>query len=130
MNIGQVARISGISNRMIRHYESIGLIKSTARSASGYRIYNDEDLQVLKFIKQSRNHGFTLEQIGQLLSLWQNRERASADVKALATQHISELNEKIDELTRMRDALAKLARSCAGDKRSACTILDTLAGVR
>lgn len=130
MNIGQVARISGISNRMIRHYESIGLIKSTARSASGYRIYNDEDLQVLKFIKQSRNHGFTLEQIGQLLSLWQNRERASADVKALATQHISELNEKIDELTRMRDALAKLARSCAGDKRSTCTILDTLAGVR
>jgi MerR family copper efflux transcriptional regulator len=126
-NIGQAARASGVSAKMIRHYESIGLIGAARRTDAGYRVYNDQDVQVLQFIHRSRALGFSLEQIGDLLALWQDKERASADVRALAQRHIDALNRKILELESMRRTLEKLASSCHGDQRSACPILDDLA---
>ncbi|AKU24432.1 Cu(I)-responsive transcriptional regulator [Massilia sp. NR 4-1] len=126
MNIGQAATASGVSAKMIRYYESIGLVSESRRSDSGYRIYNDKDLHALRFIKRARNLGFSLEQIRDLLSLWQNNERASADVKAIALAHVDELNQRIRELSEMRDTLASLADSCHGDQRPDCPILQTL----
>jgi len=126
MNIGQAATASGVSAKMIRYYESIGLMRETARTDAGYRIYNDKDLHTLRFIKRARNLGFSLEQIRDLLSLWQNSERASADVKAIALSHVDELNQRILELTEMRDTLSTLAECCHGDERPDCPILQTL----
>ncbi|MBB3118947.1 Cu(I)-responsive transcriptional regulator [Pseudoduganella violacea] len=126
MNIGQAATASGVSAKMIRYYESIGLVSESRRSDSGYRIYTDKDLHALRFIKRARNLGFSLEQIRDLLSLWQNNERASADVKAIALAHVDELNQRIRELSEMRDTLASLADSCHGDQRPDCPILQTL----
>ncbi|UMR30568.1 Cu(I)-responsive transcriptional regulator [Massilia sp. MB5] len=126
MNIGQAATASGVSAKMIRYYESIGLVSESRRSDSGYRIYSDKDLHALRFIKRARNLGFSLEQIRDLLSLWQNNERASADVKAIALAHVDELNQRIRELSEMRDTLASLADSCHGDQRPDCPILQTL----
>ncbi|UTY58468.1 Cu(I)-responsive transcriptional regulator [Massilia sp. erpn] len=126
MNIGQAATASGVSAKMIRYYESIGLVSESRRSDSGYRIYGDKDLHALRFIKRARNLGFSLEQIRDLLSLWQNNERASADVKAIALAHVDELNQRIRELSEMRDTLASLADSCHGDQRPDCPILQTL----
>lgn len=126
MNIGQAAAASGVSAKMIRYYESIGLVRETARTDSGYRIYGDNDLHTLRFIKRARNLGFSLEQIGDLLSLWQDTGRASADVKTIAISHVAELNQRIVELTEMRDTLASLAKTCHGDGRPDCPILQTL----
>lgn len=126
MNIGDAARASGISVKMIRHYESLGLIKEAERTASGYRVYSQSDIHSLSFIKSARSLGFSLAQIEQLLSLWADRDRASADVKALATEHIEELDVKIRELTAMRDLLAELASTCHGDNRADCPILSGL----
>ncbi len=126
MNIGQAARQSGISAKMIRHYESIGLIRSSARTEAGYRTYSQNDLYILRFIKRARSLGFSLESIGHLLSLWQNQERASADVKALAQDHIRQLNIKILELTEMRDVLLTLVDGCQGNQRPECPILHGL----
>lgn len=126
MNIGQAATASGVSAKMVRYYESIGLIKATARTDSGYRIYGDKDLHMLRFIKRARNLGFSLEQIRDLLSLWQNEDRASADVKKIALGHVAELNKRIRELTEMRDTLSTLASCCHGDDRPDCPILETL----
>jgi MerR family copper efflux transcriptional regulator len=126
MNIGQAASASGVTAKMIRYYESIGLMRETARSDSGYRIYNDKDLHTLRFIKRARSLGFSLEQIRDLLSLWQNNERASADVKAIALDHVKDLNQRIRELTEMRDTLSTLASCCHGDDRPDCPILQTL----
>ncbi|MBQ0758917.1 MAG: Cu(I)-responsive transcriptional regulator [Zhongshania sp.] len=126
MNIGQAAKASGISVKMIRHYESLGLIKEAARSTAGYRLYSANDVHNLSFIRSARSLGFSLAQIEQLLSLWADRDRASADVKALAINHIEELDDKIRELTTMRNLLAELAGNCHGDGRADCPILSGL----
>ncbi|WP_060510470.1 Cu(I)-responsive transcriptional regulator [Pseudomonas sp. NBRC 111124] len=127
MNIGQAARRSGLSTKMIRYYESIGLLKPATRSDSGYRLYQAEDLHSLAFIKRSRDLGFSLDEVGKLLTLWQDRGRASADVKALAMQHIDELNRRIEELVSLRDTLGDLVAHCQGDDRPDCPILKDLA---
>ncbi|QXI29186.1 Cu(I)-responsive transcriptional regulator [Pseudomonas vanderleydeniana] len=127
MNIGQAARQSGLSAKMIRYYESIGLLKAATRTDSGYRLYGADELHTLAFIKRSRDLGFSLEEVGKLLTLWQDRQRASVDVKALARQHIDELNRKIDELAGLRDTLQELVEHCHGDHRPDCPILRDLA---
>ncbi|MEH6564881.1 MAG: Cu(I)-responsive transcriptional regulator [Halopseudomonas sp.] len=127
MNISQVARASGLSARMIRHYEQIGLLSAPARSEAGYRQYNENELHQLRFIRSARQLGFSMEQVAQLLTLWQDRSRSSAEVKALAQQHLQELEQKIAELQAMRDTLAELARSCQGDARADCPIINSLA---
>jgi len=127
MNIGQAARQSGLSAKMIRYYESIGLLAAAHRTDSGYRIYGADDLHTLAFIKRSRDLGFSLEEVGKLLTLWQDRQRASADVKALARQHIHDLNQKIRELAGLRDTLQDLVEHCNGDHRPDCPILKELA---
>jgi len=126
MNIGQAAKASGVSAKMIRYYESIRLIKAGQRTDSGYRIYNHNDVHTLRFIKRARTLGFSLEQIKELLSLWQDPARASADVKAIAHAHLAELDKRIRELTEMRDTLRHLEHACSGDHRPECPILHTL----
>lgn len=127
LTIGDAAKASGVSAKMIRHYESIGLIDAARRTDSGYRLYSDQDVHVLRFVHRARELGFSLEQIGVLLSLWQDKSRASADVRALARSHITELDRKIAEMQAMRRTLESLAASCHGDARSDCPILDDLA---
>ncbi len=124
MNIGQAASASGVSAKMIRYYESIDLVEAAGRSDGGYRMYGETDIHVLRFIGQARTLGFSIEQIRQLLSLWQDQHRASAEVKAIATQHIRELDARIAELVMMRDTLTFLARHCAGNRRPRCPILE------
>jgi MerR family copper efflux transcriptional regulator len=128
MNIGQAAKASGLTAKMLRYYERIGLLAPAGRTDSGYRQYGAEDLRVLAFVRRSRELGFSLEEIRQLLSLWQDRQRASADVKALAKRHIAELDQKIAELTRLRSTLGELVSCCHGDASPECPILDTLGG--
>jgi MerR family copper efflux transcriptional regulator len=127
MNIGQAAAATGISAKMIRYYESIALIPAGKRTDAGYRVYGDNDLHTLRFVKRARLLGFSLEQIRGLLSLWQNKERASADVKTIAMGHVAELNQRIAELTEMRDTLQTMASCCHGDQRPECPILQSLA---
>lgn len=127
MNIGQAASASGISAKMIRHYESIHLIKASTRTDAGYRTYTESDLHTLRFIKRGRSLGFSLEQIKDLLSLWNDAHRASADVKAIALTHVADLEKRITELSEMRDTLQDLAQSCSGDARADCPILRGLA---
>ena len=127
MNIGQASKASGVSQRMIRHYEAIGLIPKAARRDSGYRDYDDKDLHTLRFIRRARDLGFPIEEIGKLLALWQDRGRASADVKALATARAEELRRKELEIQAMRRSLEQLARTCHGDGRPECPILEDLA---
>jgi Cu(I)-responsive transcriptional regulator len=127
MNISQAAQASGLTPRMIRHYESIGLLPGAARSSAGYRSYAEVDIHNLRFIQRARSLGFSIEQIGQLLTLWQDRERSSAEVKALVSGHLAELEEKISGLQAMHDALAHLASCCRGDSWPECPILEKLA---
>ena len=127
MNIGQAAAATGVSAKMIRYYESIALIPAGKRTDAGYRIYGENDLHTLRFVKRARLLGFSLDQIRDLLSLWQNKERASADVKAIAQGHVAELNQRIAELTEMRDTLQTLASCCHGDDLPDCPILQSLA---
>lgn len=127
MNIGQIAKASGVSSKMIRHYEAIGLIEESRRTESNYRTYSAQDLHILRFIKSARSLGFSLDDIGRLLSLWKDKSRASADVKALARAHIDSLNTKIGEITAMRDALQTLADTCHGNARPECPIIQGLA---
>jgi MerR family copper efflux transcriptional regulator len=127
MNIGQAAKNSGLSAKMIRYYESTGLLKAAHRSDSGYRLYGQDDLHTLAFIKRSRDLGFSLEEVSKLLTLWQDPSRASADVKDLARKHIGELNQKIEDMASLRDTLQDLVEHCQGDHRPDCPILKNLA---
>ncbi|HVL10615.1 MAG TPA: Cu(I)-responsive transcriptional regulator [Burkholderiaceae bacterium] len=127
MNIGQAAQATGVTAKMIRYYESIHLIRQSRRTDAGYRTYGENDLHTLHFIKRARKLGFSLEQIRNLLSLWEDSARASADVKAIALAHVAELDKRIIELTEMRDTLRHLAHACSGDQRPDCPILTGLA---
>lgn len=127
MNIGGVSAATGVSQRMIRHYEKIGLIPSAARRDSGYRDYSDADLHRLRFIANARDLGFPIEEIRKLLGLWSDRDRASSEVKALAESRAADLGRKADALNAMREALLDLAKSCHGNERSECPILTRLA---
>lgn len=126
MNIGEAAKISGVSAKMIRHYEAIGLLPAAQRSGAGYRNYNDNDASTLKFIRAARDLGFGLDTIHELLSLWQDRGRESREVKSLALAHINMLESKVAELNSMIATLRKLASHCHGDHRPDCPILDGL----
>jgi Cu(I)-responsive transcriptional regulator len=127
MNIGEAAKASGVSAKMIRHYESVGLFPEAARTDSGYRQYSGNEVSTLRFIRQSRDLGFSIEQIRELLALWQNRKRPSRQVKALAQAHIEELDEKLKELQAMKATLEHLVHCCHGDDRPDCPIIETLA---
>lgn len=127
MNIGEVANASGVSAKLIRYYESIDLIPKAGRRESGYRVYADQDIQTLRFVKRARNLGFSIKQIEQLLALWHDRSRTSAQVRSVALAHVKELEIKILELGAMANTLRKLAASCRNDKRPDCPILDDLA---
>lgn len=127
MNIGQAAKASGVTAKMIRHYESIGLIVQSHRTEAGYRQYTTTDLHNLRFIKSARSLGFSLEDIRQLLSLWQDKARASADVRILAQHHLDKLNKKIHELTQMRDVIQGLVAHCQGNERPDCPIIAGIA---
>lgn len=126
MNIGEAARASGVSAKMIRYYEQVGLLAVANRSASGYRIYDDRDLHVLKFIRKARDLGFSVAEIGGLLALWQDRTRRSADVKQLAQKHLEELQARIQDMQQMAQTLETLVSCCAGDDRPDCPILADL----
>ena len=128
-NIGEAARESGVSAKMIRHYESLGLLPLARRTIAGYRIYEQNDVHVLRFIRRARDLGFSIKDVEQLLALWQNRRRASADVRRVAQAHIRELNQKIAELQGMKRTLEHLVQHCHGDHRPDCPILDDLAMV-
>lgn len=130
MNIGQASEASGVSQRMIRHYEKIGLIPPPPRRDSGYRDYSDADAARLRFIANARDLGFPIEEIRDLLSLWSDRSRSSAEVKALAQARASELAHKVESLEAMRQTLVELADKCHGDDRPDCPIITRLAGPR
>jgi MerR family copper efflux transcriptional regulator len=127
-NIGQAAAATGVSAKMIRHYEAIGLMQRANRTFANYRIYSRNDIHTLQFIKRARGLGFSMKQIEALLGLWQNRGRASSQVKKLAQQHIDELDERIREMTEMRATLLGLVQHCHGDHRPECPILADLWG--
>lgn len=129
LNIGGAASRSGISVKMIRYYEAIGLISKVGRTAGNYRTYDDGDINRLEFIKRARTLGFSLDEIRRLLSLWDDDGRNSADVKALVLAHIAELDSRIAALKSMRGTLRHLAEGCDGDNRPDCPIIDGLAGV-
>lgn len=127
MNIGAAAQASGVSAKMIRHYEGMGLLPAAARTEAGYRRYVDSDIHTLRFIRHSRDLGFSLEQIRELLRLWQDRRRPSREVKALASEHLRELDQKLAELRAMKATLEHLVHCCAGDDRPDCPIIESLA---
>ena len=127
VNIGEAARLSGISAKMLRHYEGLGLLGAVARTDSGYRLYSRNDVHTLQFIKRARDLGFSIKQIEELLALWQDRERPSREVKKLAQSHLAALDMKIRELNAMKAELERLVHCCKGDSRPDCPILDGLA---
>ena len=128
-NIGEASELTGVSAKMIRHYEGIGLIPAASRTFANYRLYNDADIHRLRFIKRSRNLGFSMKQIEALLGLWNDPSRASAQVKKLAKAHAEELAQKVRELQAMQRTLENLAKHCHGDQRPDCPILDDLEGI-
>jgi len=130
MNIGTVADRAGVTSKTIRYYESIGLIDPARRTDSGYRVYDERDVQTLRFVHRARSLGFSVSEVADLLALWRDRNRASADVKALARQHLRDIDRKIADLQGMRDTLVHLMERCHGDQRPDCPILDDLAGAQ
>jgi Cu(I)-responsive transcriptional regulator len=127
MNIGQAAEASGVSAKMIRYYESIGLIPKTARTEAGYRMYSENDVNTLAFVRRARDLGFSVEQIAELVALWRDRDRASTDVKRIALEHVEILERKARELQEMAATLKHLAKHCHGDERPECPIIEGLA---
>ncbi len=128
VNIGAAARASGVSAKMVRHYEALGLLGEVARSEGGYRQYTPADIHTLRFIKRSRDLGFSMAEIAELVSLWHDHRRASADVKRIAEAHVQDLERRIAALQDMRRTLQELLRHCHGDARPDCPILDDLSG--
>ena len=128
MNIGEAAKASGVSAKMIRHYEEVGLLPPAQRSDSGYRLYRAGDVHTLRFIRHARDLGFSIPVIGELVGLWQNRRRSSRVVKAVAQAHIEELEQKAKDILAMKATLEHLVHCCNGDDRPDCPIIDTLAG--
>ena len=124
MNIGHAAKATGISTKMIRYYETIGLITPAHRSDAGYRVYTDHDIHALRFINRARDLGFSVEQMRDLLALWRDRSRASADVKSIALEHVAKLKEKALALEAMSRTLEHLAENCHGDDRPDCPIIE------
>jgi Cu(I)-responsive transcriptional regulator len=127
MNIGEAAARSGVSAKMVRHYESLGLLPRIARTQAGYRQYSEREVHTLRFIRRARDLGFGMAEIQQLLRLWQNRRRASSDVKRIALAHVAELERRMAELNTMKQTLERLIGCCCGDNRPDCPILDELA---
>ncbi|MFC7738543.1 Cu(I)-responsive transcriptional regulator [Roseomonas sp. GCM10028921] len=127
MNIGQAAKASGVSAKMLRYYESIGLLAKAGRTEAGYRVYSDLDVNTLRFVRRARDLGLSLERIKLLIGLWEDEDRASADVKRIATEHAAELRAQIAEMTRMCEALEGMAAACHGDHRPECPILEDIA---
>lgn len=130
MRIGEAAEASGVSAKMIRHYEAVGLLAAAARRESGYRDYGEAEVHALRFIRRARDLGFSLAEIADLLALWGDRGRASAEVKRLALSHVEDLERKARALSAMAETLRHLAESCHGDERPECPILEDLAGER
>ncbi|MGK6307449.1 Cu(I)-responsive transcriptional regulator [Variovorax sp. DT-64] len=126
-NIGEAAARSGVSAKMVRHYESLGLLPRISRTDAGYRQYTDKDVHTLRFIRRARDLGFSMAEIAELLKLWQNKRRASADVKRIALAHAADLRRRIEEMASMKRTLERLADCCHGDQRPDCPILDELA---
>lgn len=128
MNIGEASSATGVSAKMIRYYESIGLIRAPLRSDSNYRVYGADEVHTLRFVKRARTLGFSVEETAALLGLWQDKTRASAEVKEIASSHVAALETKIAELQTMVQTLNHLVHCCGGDSRPDCPILDDLAG--
>ncbi|HZG20131.1 MAG TPA: Cu(I)-responsive transcriptional regulator [Herbaspirillum sp.] len=128
MNIGEAASASGVSAKMIRHYEETGLIPRAGRTDAGYRVYGERDVHLLRFIRQARQLGFSMAQVSDLIGLWLDQSRSSRKVKQLAQTHIGELDQRIRELQTMKATLERLAQDCHGDSRPDCPILDALGG--
>lgn len=126
--ISAAASLSGVSAKMIRHYESLGLLADVARTDAGYRQYNEADIRSLQFIKRSRDLGFSMAEIAELVSLWHNRRRASASVKRIAQKHVDDLAQRIESMQAMQRTLSSLMQHCHNDERPDCPILDDLAG--
>ena len=127
MNIGQASERSGVSAKMIRYYESVGLMPSAARRANGYRDYGDQEVAVLQFVRRTRDLGFSLDEVSALLALWSNKKRPSREVKRMAEQHIADLEHRIREMRTVMKTLRGLSKTCHGDERSDCPILDDFA---
>lgn len=128
VSIGTAARLSRVSAKMVRHYESLGLLAPVARTDSGYRQYTQADVRTLQFIKRGRDLGFSMAELAELVGLWNNRKRASASVKRIAQQHVNDLAQRIEAMQAMQRSLASLLHHCHGDERPDCPILDDLAG--
>lgn len=128
LDIGRASKASGVSVKMIRHYEAIGLLKNIARTHANYRVYSDKDAHTLRFVKRARALGFSMDDIRELLALWQNKSRSSASVKKVAAGHMDDLKRKIAEMQSMLTTLEHLTHNCHGDQRPDCPILEDLAG--
>ncbi|WBY01317.1 Cu(I)-responsive transcriptional regulator [Ramlibacter tataouinensis] len=125
-NIGEAARRSGVSAKMVRHYESLGLLPAVHRTDSGYRQYGEREVHTLRFIRRARDLGFSMAEIAELVKLWQNRRRSSHEVHRIASKHVEELTRKLEEMETMRRTLQHLVDCCHGDERPDCPILDEL----